>query len=107
MAEDDRGATPIIRSFTYDVAQAAAAEGRIALDQLVIQQLPDLLRAAAEGLQGANLTILNGADGLSGVVASLAGQGLAVLDSVRRSLDHDAIDTDENPSSGTGLSQAR
>ena len=88
-------------------AQAAAAEGRIALDQLVIQHLPDMLRAAAEGLQGANLTILNGADGLSGVVASLAGQGLAVLESVRRGLDHDAIDTDENPSSGTDLSQAR
>jgi len=30
-----------------------------------------------------------------------------VLDSVRRGLDHDAIDTDENPSSGTDLSQAR
>ncbi|CAN5532440.1 flotillin family protein [soil metagenome] len=67
-------------------AEAAAAEGRIALDQLVIQQLPDMLRAAAEGLQGANLTVLNGADGLSGVVASLAGQGLALLDSVRSGL---------------------
>jgi flotillin len=83
-------------------AEAAAAEGRIALDQLVIQQLPDLLSAAAEGLQGANLTILNGADGLSGVVASLASQGLAVLDSVRRGLDRDAIDTDELPGSGAG-----
>jgi len=83
-------------------AEAAAAEGRIALDQLVIQQLPDLLRAAAEGLQGANLTILNGADGLSGVVASLASQGLAVLDSVRRGLDRDATDTAEIPGSGPG-----
>jgi flotillin len=88
-------------------AQAAAAEGRIALDQLVIQQLPALLRAAAEGLQGANLTVLNGADGLSGVVASLAGQGLAVLESVRRGLDRDAVDTDESPGSGTDVSQAR
>jgi uncharacterized membrane protein YqiK len=80
-------------------AGAAAAEGRIALDQLVIQQLPDLLRAAAEGLQGANLTILNGADGLSGVVASLASQGLAVLESVRRGLDHDLVDADASPGS--------
>ena len=77
-------------------AEAAAAEGRIALDQLVIQQLPDLLRAAAKGLQGSNLTILNGADGLSGVVASLAGQGLAVLESVRRGLDGTAIGADES-----------
>jgi flotillin len=83
-------------------AEAAAAEGRIALDQLVIQQLPDLLRAAAEGLQGANLTILNGADGLGGVVASLASQGLAVLDSVRRGLDRETTDTAEIPGSGSG-----
>jgi uncharacterized membrane protein YqiK len=84
-------------------AEAAAAEGRIALDQLVIQQLPDLLRASAEGLQGANLTILNGADGLNGVVASLASQGLAVLESVRRGLDRDAAD--ESP--GSDVARAR
>ncbi|MCU1674736.1 MAG: rane protein [Frankiales bacterium] len=67
-------------------AQAAAAEGRIALDQLVISQLPEMLRAAAEGLQGANLTVLNGADGLNGTVASLAGQGLAILRTITDSL---------------------
>jgi flotillin len=78
-------------------AGAAAAEGRIALDQLVIQQLPDMLRAAAEGLQGANLTVLNGAEGLSGVVASLAGQGMALLDAVRRGTMHD---TEAYPDSG-------
>ncbi|MCW2528189.1 MAG: rane protein [Pseudonocardiales bacterium] len=64
-------------------AEAAAAQGRIALDQLVIKQLPEMLRAAAEGLQGANLTVLDGADGLTSVVASLAGQGMALLESVR------------------------
>lgn len=64
-------------------AEAAAAQDRIALDQRVIEQLPDLLRAAAAGLQGANVTVLNGAEGLSGVVASLAGQGMALLDAVR------------------------
>jgi flotillin len=65
-------------------AEAAAAQDRIALDQLVIQQLPELLRAAAQGLQGANLTVLNGAEGLNGVVASLAAQGAALLDAVRK-----------------------
>jgi len=68
-------------------AEAAAAQNRIALDQQVIQQLPEMLKAAAEGLQGANLTVLDGADGLTGVVASLAGQGLALLDSVRNGLN--------------------
>jgi uncharacterized membrane protein YqiK len=64
-------------------AEAAAAQDRIALEQLVIQQLPEMLRAAASGLQGANLTVLDGADGLNSVVASLAAQGLALLEAVR------------------------
>ncbi|MEV4622723.1 SPFH domain-containing protein [Asanoa sp. NPDC049573] len=68
-------------------AEAAAASDRIALDQLVIQQLPELLRAAAQGLQGANLTVLNGAEGLNSVVASLAAQGMALLDTVRKGMD--------------------
>jgi flotillin len=67
-------------------AEAAAAQDRIALDQLIIQQLPELLRAAAQGLQGANLTVLDGAEGLNSVVASLAAQGMAVLDAVRRGI---------------------
>ena len=74
-------------------AGAAAAEGRIALDQAVIQQLPDMLRAAAEGLRGANLTVLNGAEGLSSVVASLTGQGIALLDSIRNGLNQQTADT--------------
>ncbi|HTK63703.1 MAG TPA: SPFH domain-containing protein [Pseudonocardia sp.] len=67
-------------------AEAAAAQDRIALDQMLIKQLPDMLRAAAEGLQGANLTVLDGADGMSSVVSSLAGQGMALLESIRTGL---------------------
>ncbi|GAA3293186.1 MULTISPECIES: SPFH domain-containing protein [Dactylosporangium] len=67
-------------------AEAAAAQGRIALDQMMIEQLPDLLRAAAEGLQGANLTVLDGAEGLNSVVASLAAQGTMLLDAVRKGM---------------------
>ncbi len=67
-------------------AGAAAAEGRIALDQQLIAQLPELLRAAAEGLQGANLTVLNGAEGLNGTVASLASQGIAILKSLNAAM---------------------
>jgi flotillin len=76
-------------------AEAAAVQGRIALDQKVIEQLPDMLRAAADGLKGANLTVLDGAEGLSGVVASLAGQGLAVLDAVRNGLNSAAPASDD------------
>lgn len=67
-------------------AAAAAAEGRIALDQQLIEQLPELLRAAAEGLQGSTLTVLNGADGVNGAVASLAAQGMAVLRTLSQGL---------------------
>ena len=64
-------------------AEAAAAQDRIALDQLIIQQLPEMLKQAAAGLQGANVTVLDGAEGLNSVVASLAAQGMTLLDAVR------------------------
>ncbi|BFU43541.1 flotillin family protein [Krasilnikovia sp. MM14-A1004] len=67
-------------------AEAAAAQDRIALDQQIIQQLPEMLRAAAQGLQGANVTVLDGAEGLNSVVASLAAQGVAMLDTIRTGL---------------------
>jgi uncharacterized membrane protein YqiK len=63
-------------------AEAAASSSRIALDQAMIAQLPELVRAAAEGLKGANLTVLNGAEGLNETVASLAAQGATVLRTV-------------------------
>ena len=60
-----------------------------------------MLRAAAEGLPGANLTVLNGADGLNGTVASLAGQGLAILRSITEALPGertvDVVEYDEEP----------
>jgi len=70
-------------------AGAAAAEGRIALEQAIIAQLPELVRGAAEGLKGANVTVLNGAEGLNEAVASIAAQGATVLRSVLGSLSSD------------------
>lgn len=70
-------------------AEAAAAEGRIALDQAIIGQLPQMIAAAAQGLSNANVTVLNGAEGLNGTVASLASQGLAILRSVTEGLQSD------------------
>jgi hypothetical protein len=57
-----------------------------------------MLAAAAEGLNGANLTVLNGAEGLNGTVASLAGQGLAILRALTESLPGDrAVDVATDP----------
>ena len=63
-------------------AEASAAEGRIALDQAIIAQLPQMMQAAASGLANANVTILNGTDGLNDAVAQLAAQGATILRTV-------------------------
>jgi uncharacterized membrane protein YqiK len=67
-------------------AAAAASHNRVALDQMVISQLPQIVKEAAGGLAGANVNILNGSDGLSEIAAGLVGQGMSILDSVRKGL---------------------
>jgi uncharacterized membrane protein YqiK len=71
---------------TRIAAEAAASNNRVALDQMLIQQLPQIVKEAAEGLKGANVSVLNGADGLGEIAAGLVGQGLTILDSVRGSV---------------------
>jgi uncharacterized membrane protein YqiK len=75
---------------TRIAAEAAASNNRVALDQMLIQQLPQIVKEAAEGLKGANVSVLNGADGLSEIAAGLVGQGLTILDSVRGSVGSQA-----------------
>ena len=50
----------------------------------LIENLPALVEAAARGLAGANLTVLNGTQGVNEVVAGLVGQGLSILDLVKK-----------------------
>ena len=92
-------------------AEAAGSEGRIALDQQIIAQLPQLIAAASQGLSNANVTVLNGAEGFNGTVASLASQGLAVFRAVTDGLaqgqplrddDDDRRDDDRRPEIGSG-----
>ena len=65
-------------------AEAAASNDRVALDRMLIDQLPEIVRQAALGLSGANVTVLNGADGLGEIAAGLVSQGLSIFDAVRR-----------------------
>jgi flotillin len=67
-------------------AAAAASNNRVALDRMLIEQLPMIVKEAAAGLAGANVSVLNGADGLSEIAAGLVGQGLTILESVKKSL---------------------
>ncbi|WP_067820849.1 SPFH domain-containing protein [Nocardia inohanensis] len=67
-------------------AEAAASNNRIALDQLLIEQLPEIVKQAAGGLSNANLTVLNGPDGVSELVNGMVGQGLTVFNSLQKAL---------------------
>jgi uncharacterized membrane protein YqiK len=56
----------------------------IAANRLV-EILPALAEAAARGLADSNLTILNGTQGVNEILTGLVGQGLSVLDTLRKS----------------------
>jgi flotillin len=79
-------------------AEAAASYDRVALDRMIIDQLPLIVEKAAAGLNGANINVLNGADGLSEIAAGLVGQGLAILDSVKKGIaDEDGKGKNNTP----------
>jgi flotillin len=64
-------------------AAAAAENDRISLDQLLIEQLPDLVEAVSKGLSGANLTVFNGAQGVNELATNVVAQGISILDTVQ------------------------
>ena len=82
---------------TRIAAEAAASNNRVALDQLLIAQLPQIVKEAAAGLAGANVTVLNGADGLGEIAAGLVSQGLTILESVRRGVGAGPADGKTTP----------
>jgi flotillin len=66
----------------YRTRAASMRQGNqelIAADRLM-ENLPAIVEAASRGLAGANLTVLNGTEGVSEVVAGLVGQGLSILE---------------------------
>jgi flotillin len=77
---------------TRIAAEAAASNNRVALDQLLINQLPQIVKEAAAGLNGAQVTVLNGADGLGEIAAGLVSQGLTILESVRKGVGVPPVD---------------
>src|ERR1700754_529800 len=82
------------------LAEAAASHNRVGLDKALIDQLPDIVERAAAGLAGANLTVLNGADGLSQVASGLVSQGKAIFDALRgETFDYDEPETSLVPNS--------
>jgi flotillin len=80
-------------------AAAAASNDRVALERQIIEQLPQIVKEAAGGLRGANVNILSGADGLGEMAAGLVGQGLSILDSVKRGLREESSSSSSSSSS--------
>jgi flotillin len=87
-------------------AEAAASHNRVALDRMLIDQLPEIVKQAAQGLSGANLTVLNGADGLGEMATGLVGQGLAIFESLRAGLGQQPFE-DESDQIGLNASPAK
>jgi uncharacterized membrane protein YqiK len=71
----------------------------------IIEELPELVNAASRGIAGSNLTVLNGAAGVSEVLAGLISQGMAVLDLLRSSTAA-AANGAQTPSAGPPASKA-
>jgi len=73
-----------------DANRARAASLREGNQELIaanrlIELLPSMVEAASRGLADAQLTILNGTEGVNEVMAGLIGQGLTILDTLKRS----------------------
>jgi len=87
-------------------AEAAASYNRVALDRMLIDQLPQIVREAANGLANANINVLNRADGLGEIAAGLVGQGLTIFDSVKQNMsdsresEPQATELDADPDHG-------
>jgi flotillin len=97
-------------------AEAAASHNRVALDRMLIDQLPQIVEKAALGLSSANLTVLNGAEGLGQVAAGLVSQGVAIFDALRGGVidysddyddGHSAAPVAENSDSGSSQQRTR
>jgi uncharacterized membrane protein YqiK len=76
----------------------------------IVESLPSIVEAAARSLAGANLTVLNGAQGVNDVVAGLVGQGLTILDLLKKATAVPAsvvVEADAAPASPNGTATTK
>jgi uncharacterized membrane protein YqiK len=60
-------------------AEATATGQGIALQRMLVEKMPEIIAAAASELANANVTVLNGADGMGQLLAGLAGQATQLM----------------------------
>lgn len=75
-------------------AAALAAEGKVTIERQMVEQLPELVAAAASALSRSNLTVFNGAEGIESLLTATAGQGLSIFNSLRTQMNK-AVETAE------------
>jgi flotillin len=64
-------------------AEATSTQGGVVLERLLVERMPEIISAAASELRQANVTVLNGSDGLGELLAGLAAQATSILSVVR------------------------
>jgi uncharacterized membrane protein YqiK len=68
-------------------ADATASSQGIALQRILVEKMPEIIAAAASQLANANVTVLNGADGMGQLIAGLAGQAGQLMKMVQEGLN--------------------
>lgn len=68
-------------------AAALAAEGKVTMERMLIEQLPEIVKAAAGALANANLTVFNGQEGVNQTLTGLASQGMSIFNTLRSHMD--------------------
>lgn len=78
-------------------AEATATGQGIALQRMLVEKMPEIIAAAAAQLANANVTVLNGADGMGQLIAGLAGQAGQLMKMVQDGLDGSAAPGSRSP----------
>jgi flotillin len=95
-ADGDAYAQRTVAEAEADAINARAAALMDGNQQLIaanklIDVLPSLVEAAASGIASSNLTVLNGGEGVSQMIAGIVGQGMTIYESLRKSITSNGV----------------
>jgi flotillin len=85
-------------------AEATSTGQGIALQRMLVEKMPEIISAAGSQLANANVTVLNGADGLAELVAGLAGQAAQLMKVVQNGLGS-TVSADAAPLQGDAVTK--
>jgi len=87
-------------------ADATASSQGIALQRILVEKMPEIIAAAASQLASANVTVLNGADGMGQLIAGLAGQAGQLMKMVQEGLNGSGTGAGPLAVAGAGAQQS-